>query len=246
MKHLLFTIIVCALVAVPATANPYGTVDVDYQGVWDAPVLWRAMTIVDTAHGVNQDNTLTGIYRLDIQNYVDNVLNPVDLNANEIGALTGTVDAFCLDILDAPPVPGSPQSYDVLDLSLVPETPAGPMGAARAADVAELLHNNWTNTLTNDSAAAIQAAVWEIVNEDNPGVRSLSTGNFQASGNAAVVAAADGLLGLLGSGVDYTASFVGLSNLDDQDYVAKVPVPGALLLGFFGLFAAGAKLRKYA
>jgi hypothetical protein len=122
------------------------------------------------------------------------------------------------------------------------------MNSAKAIDLAELLHVNWTGNLTAARAAGIEAAVWEIVNEDS-GTYNVSTGNLQVYNNAAVVSAANDMLSYLTPDlqqVDYRGEFVGLSSTAYQDFVVKTPLPGAVLLGFLGLGAAGMKLRRFA
>ena len=46
-------------------------------------------------------------------------------------------------------------------------------------------------------------------------------------------------------GVDFS-NYLGLSNEGVQDYVVRVPVPAAFVLGLLGMGAAGLKLRKRA
>ena len=115
--------------------------------------------------------------------------------------------------------------------------------------------------LTN--AAALQLAIWEIVDEGMSGGAyfpavpagwNLNAGNFQAT-NAVLSAEANALLGnILGDGVaTYSGQYAGLSNPslsgdpkdDYQDFVVRVPIPAAIWLGMLGLTAAGLKLRKY-
>jgi hypothetical protein len=113
------------------------------------------------------------------------------------------------------------------------------MGTAKATALAELLYENWTDGMTNAQLLSLQVAVWEIV-ADGPG-GSLGTGSFTATNAGALT-----LLGTINGGVDYTSYFVGLSNGTYQDYVVRVPLPGAILLGMLGLSIAGIKLRKFA
>jgi len=223
-------------------ADPYGTAQLKYRGYNDLPKLWKATTVKDTNHGINQSSIVTGIYRLDMKDYADSATNPVDLTPSEIALLNGKVDSFCTDIIDT-----AYSSYSIYDVSPLAETPdaaGGPMGATKARDLAELLYTNWTPILSAQTAANIQAAVWEIVNEDSS-TYNVSTGNLTVSGGG-VVSAANTLLGALTGVGDYTGMFVGVSSDSHQDYVVKVPVPGAILLGLLGLGVAGLKLRKFA
>jgi hypothetical protein len=245
MKRLIFITIMCAFLAAPVVADPYGTVQVQYLGYNDPPVLYQTSTVTDSTHGLNGvTGVVTGIYRINLQTYSDNATNPLDLTAGEIAMLQrNRVDAFCIDIIDNPA--GSFTPYDVSPLAEVPDAAAGPMGEEKAIDLAELLYVNWTTTLNASQAAAIQAAVWEIVNEDS-GAYSVNDGNFLLTG-AMADAANTLLVNLTGEGqIDYRSYFVGLTNANLQDFVVKVPLPGAVLLGMFGLGVAGIKLRKYA
>jgi hypothetical protein len=252
MKRVIFIAVMCAFVAAPAVADPYGTVQVKYRNYTDSPVLYRETTVYDSIHmGTAVGRVVTGIYRLDMQTYVDNGGNPLNLSADEIAMLSGKVDSFCTDIIDNPDKSNF-RTYNVSPLEEIPDPVAGPMGDAKAIDAAELLYMNWTSSLDAAQAAAIQAALWEIVNEDS-GTYALGQGaafgNFQMWGNSSVVSAANLLLGNLtpdAQQVDYRGYFVGLTSPSYQDFVVKVPLPGAVLLGILGLGVAGLKLRKFA
>ena len=118
-------------------------------------------------------------------------------------------------------------------------------------------------------AAAVQTAVWEIVDEGNTAngapddlapywdTRKGSTnhGNFYVSDDTIARIANVMLQNVRAKGESDFGGYVALSNDDDQDarggyyyqdYVVRVPVPGAVLLGFLGLSAAGVKLRRFA
>ena len=75
------------------------------------------------------------------------------------------------------------------------------------------------------------------------------------SATSAVKDKANEMLASITDGAAFGGKYVGLSNDDVnypkepgnyQDWVVKVPVPGAVLLGLLGLSAAGIRLRKYA
>jgi len=227
MKKAILIAVVCAFVAAPALGDAYGTATVQYLGYNNLPKLWQETTVKDTDHMTNAvERVVTGIYRLKLSAYSDNAANTDDLSPSETNYLSGTVDSFCIDIVDNA---DGTHTYDVDPLAETPNGPAGPMGPTKAIDLAELLYVNWTDNLTALQAAAIQAAVWEIVNEELE-TYSVSTGNMQVWNNDDVVSAANTLLGNLtpdATQPDYTGCFVGLSNTDYQDYVVKVPVPAA-------------------
>jgi hypothetical protein len=136
------------------------------------------------------------------------------------------------------------------------------MGPLKASLIAELLIKNPYSTALE--AAAVQVAVWEILDENhflfggaNPWNVSagLSQGNFYldtSPGNDDEIAVADlantmlGNLSAAGLPFDrYTAVSNGPGTKNWQDFVV-VPVPAAFLLGMLGLGAAGLKLRKFA
>lgn len=116
-------------------------------------------------------------------------------------------------------------------------------------------------------AAAAQAAVWEIVdefNEDTDGPTgdpipdpivtdtwNVETGLFYISGNDDVRDIANAMLSnIVGLGPSSFGDYRAVSNSTGaslyQDYVVRVPIPGAVLLGILGMGVAGVKLRKFA
>jgi hypothetical protein len=156
------------------------------------------------------------------------------------------------------------------------------MGSLRAGYLATLLNtywdqDNWSSVTSrtfdlgggpavysaNRVAAAVQAAVWEIVDEFNtdttgwtgdtvvPTGWNVKSDLFRVSGDATVQNLANAMLSsVVGTGPSSFANYWGVSNSRDashyQDYVVRVPAPAAVLLGMLGLSVAGLKLRKYA
>lgn len=124
------------------------------------------------------------------------------------------------------------------------------------------------NTYTDKQAAgALQLAIWEIVDEFNTDYDGtdgekikekqwdVTKGVFTASGDSKIITLANSMLkyiaGLADSELSSTANYIAVSNgLNDctgygyQDYVVRVPLPGAVLLGMLGLGAAGLRLRR--
>jgi hypothetical protein len=166
--------------------------------------------------------------------------SPPDVYAGSYNLIVDGVSmqSFCIDLQDNSI--GTIQTHNVVHLEDAPDPDAGPMGTARAMALAELLYENWTTGMSNADLLSLQVAVWEVV-ADWDGAYDLTGGSFTATN-----AGASAYLATIGGGVDYTSYFVGLSNGTYQDYVVRVPLPGAILLGMLGLSIAGIKLRKFA
>ncbi len=182
------------------------------------------------------------------------------------GVLVGDLDALCIDIWDNST--SSYHEYQVLPLDEAPDPGAGPMGPVRASYLASLLNNEWKTGLTPIEKSALQAAVWEVVDEgrqriwpdgttsSNPDpVRenfNVSTGTFQVAGDADVVKIANEMLARIAAGGASFANYLAVSDSTVpgvlgryQDYVVRVPLPGSILLGAFAVSLAGRKLRKF-
>lgn len=253
MKRLAFIAVLSMLVAVPAMADLYGTIDVQFTEVTPR-----------TAVGIWSSNpSLTGGTSVQAGAYNLNLSNVSGVPAWWEAPLTGEVQGFCIDIWD--PSSTDNLGYDVLPLALAPDPQAAPfegMGALRAAYMGELLDTYWVGSLTNLEAAALQVAVWEIVDEGSQVLgdpdpfawsTSLNSGNFYV-GNVLVANRADEMLAAIVADKQATVvgNYVGLGNPmaqdpkgeDFQDYVVRVPVPAAVWLGVLGLSAAGLKLRR--
>ncbi|UCD51804.1 MAG: hypothetical protein JSW27_04055 [Phycisphaerales bacterium] len=249
MRSLALILVLSVLVATPALADLYGTVDVVYNGY--APQ--TGVVIYTYTMPLITDG---GVAHLELSN-VTGV--PVWWESY----LTGSVDSFCIDVADYTPPIGRVVEYDVVSLNSAPDPWAGPMGEIRARYLAELLDENWSSSLTAVEAAALQLAIWEVVDESHVSVADpklaatgldIRQGNFYADATAAILDTAQAMLDAIGDGVDYAGKYVALSN-DDlqtskgqmglyQDWVVRVPVPTAVWLGVLGLSAAGLKLRK--
>lgn len=223
MKKVITGAILCAFVATPVMA--------DFAVSNPAPYVNPGTTqvIYDPAYA----NVYTGVYRV----YVS--------GSGALG-LDGAWDSFCIDIWDS----GGGNAYNLVGLAQAPDSPGGPMGDATAGKVAYLLDQYWNDTwLTtanlgnrNNNAAALQLAIWEVVAETS-GTLSLTAGTFQASNTTVRGYAAD-LLESIGSNIGSIGSYRVFSSTGTQDYVVRVPVPGAVLLGMLGLGYAGIKLRR--
>jgi len=241
MRRAIAASALCVFLAVPALA--------DFQ-VWKTSV--DPSLLVDVVSSGYDGPALAGIYNLTIDGSA---------------ALDGTgVQAFCIDIWDAAPLRSDNALYNAVPLSQAPDpgaAPIGGMGNVKAAHLVQLLDAWWGAPLQasspNVQAAAIQVAVWEIVDELAANSYNVTSGQFYASGDAEAVALATTMLGsvdLSNSDVDLsgylaltstdgsTGEYTGLGNY--QDFVVKVPVPAAFVLGLLGLGVAGTRLRKHA
>lgn len=148
---------------------------------------------------------------------------------------TNSFLGWCIDLLQtiktAPYTPGQP----------------GQVSASEADDLNRLFTIGRATAQTDAiTAAAFQVAIWEIVYETD-GSYQLGTGNFQASDNAAVVSAAQGLLNNLGTAPGtYALSF--FTSATSQDLVtgvpAPIPLPASGLLLLAGLGAMGVARRR--
>ena len=233
-RRIVFITVICVFTASPLTADPFATVELMETSVDPGMV----MTINSSGY---DGSVFAGIYNLALQN-ATNTFN---------GSLDGSVEAFCIDVWDF--APGTFQPYDMVSLVEAPDPLAGPMGPTKAAHLAQLLDNYWHGSLDDTTAAALQIAVWEVVDEASANSYNVSGGNFQASGDLDVALLANTMLDSITTGVAFT-NYLALSNHETdaatgmglyQDYVVKTPVPSAVLLGMLGLGAAGVKLRKF-
>lgn len=242
MKYINLAIIVCLLGAMPAMASMYGTVDVSYQSV-------SGLKIAYQSGGVTTSNICAGLMTIDLSN----VSLYASTDSSWSGGLSGVVEAFCVDLQDN--AKSVTVEYDVVDLAETPDPASSNMGSLKAAYVAELLDEYWNDSyLTSKlNKAALQLAIWEIVDEDGSDF-DITSGTFSlvsvkdADLRDLLIDEVTSLLSSLSTGTDPYDKYVGLTNDDDtklyQDFVVKVPVPGAVLLGVIGIGAAGARLRR--
>jgi len=248
MRRTVLVAALCALMGAPA----WGDMTVYVKEVSVSP----GQSVSFVSSGLDASST-AGVYNL----YLSGVAG---VPASWTPYLSGNVQSFCIDLYNYSST--STKLYDIMSLDDTPDTPAGPMGSVRAGYLARLFDMYWTPSLTAANAAALQIAVWEIVDEQhgvaNPdpakwNARNDTAGGLPPSGNFYVgndtqANLANTMLGAVRTAgmAPFADKYVGLSN-DDldlyyQDFVVKVPVPGALLLGFLGLSAAGLRLRRFA
>lgn len=265
MGRAAFVAVLCAFVATPALAGPslYGTVDVQYTGLIRGVVL----DLVSSQTIASEIDTLeAGLFQLQFSN--PSFIGP-DAIPDGSYFNPGSTSAFCIDLADS--LPYVSKEYDVVSLDAAPDPWAVPtlggMGADKARLIAELLTKNTYET--PEKAAAMQVAIWEIIDENygggsNPWNVSGGQGNFYLDtvngthGEGAIAGLANTMLTTLTTGLPfdkYTAVSNGPGVKNVQDLVVvpvpvsvcvPIPLPGALLLGMFGVGAIGLMRRKFA
>ena len=158
----------------------------------------------------------------------------VDLKVN------GTpTDGFCIDPFHWS-IPGV-QNYNTETLGDGPKAPGGPMGAATALKIEQLWGEFYSHTMSNQDAAGLQIAIWELVGGVNFQLDSsddygASTMLDWVTKNPAATAA--DLIAVTGPGQDYVIP--GLT-----PNITRVPDAGATItlfsMGLAGLAMARSK-----
>lgn len=142
-------------------------------------------------------------------------------------------DGFCVDPWHWSSA--APQTYETVALGVAPKPP-GPMGADTALKIEQLWAHYYSPSISNDTAAGLQIAIWELVDaaifSASFSVNSYDYGasSFISWVDANSSAPAANLVGLTGPGQDYAVEKV-------SDTGTTVTLLG---LSFMGLVA----LRK--
>jgi hypothetical protein len=159
---------------------------------------------------------------------------------------------ICLDLFEGISV-GSTHTWVVDDLENAPIDVPPTLGA-RANDLRKLIGGalvggllSNASLLTADQAAALQLAVWEIVNETG-GTYNVNSGVFNVGsrGTTTTRAAANTLLAGL-SGYTAAKNLYALTNATYQDFLVQTPIPAAAWLlgsGLLGLFGISRRRRQ--
>jgi hypothetical protein len=180
----------------------------------------------------------TGVGASEIVNISSSSLGTFNAYAGVLKLLVDGVptDGFCIDPWHFSS--SAPLTFEEVALGSAPKPP-GPMGPEAALAVEQLWAHFYSAAITNENAAALQVAIWEIVDASVVGGSfSINSYDYGASTMLAWLsanpnAAAADLIGLTGAGQDYV--------------VQKVPDGGAsvalLGLSFVGLLGLRRKLR---
>lgn len=170
------------------------------------------------------------------------------------GDLVGTTPqfyAFCLEPLEFINTGGSyTYTFDALENGA---TNIGGIGVTKADYIRELFYQqlpDFSATITNEKASALNVAVWEIVRENPSNAFNVLSGDasfssFNTAGTNMLTLAQSYLSGLTGSGprLDnlYALTKVGAQDLLVQTQSAPVPEPAAVVSllsgGVIGLLA---------
>lgn len=138
---------------------------------------------------------------------------PINVYAGVIKLLVDGVptNGFCIDPFHMSP--SGPLGYNTINLSDAPKPP-GPMGVAAALKIEQLWQQYYTPAISDTTAAGLQIAIWEIVDQAIASETVSINGNdFGASTfldwvNTHSDAAAADLVGLTGPGQDYVVQRV--------------------------------------
>jgi len=243
MKHVIGALVICMMAATAAQAATY-------------------VRFVDVTPGGSVNEYSAGVYNLEVIESPPNT-------APTVGSTTsgGTpTDSFCVDALGTISSGTGWQIYTVEALKDAP-LPAGAMGTAKAKDIEQLFaaaygpDDDWsTKTVTgvsvNDYAAAVQGAVWEIINETGPNGYRMGLDNWDWVGNTAINTQAQTWLDLINTDntdtTDNMPQYLNLkvlSNTSYQDFAvvkseAVVPEPLTMASAFFAIGGLGAYIRR--
>jgi hypothetical protein len=134
---------------------------------------------------------------------------------------------------------GNSYTYQVVNLGDAPTSQSPGMGNAKAALVRELFGRFYHAGMTSDEAVAMQAATWEIVNDDG---LDLADGDFRVGVGGNVTAGIQTSIQNMLDALDGTGPKLAMRAMVGdgiQDQVFIVPTPGGMaLLGMGGLVMA--------
>lgn len=210
---------------------------------------------VDMNFSVTDPSATSGGTQAGLFNWTGTAGNPAGLQ--------GHYRAFCIELTQHVGA-GTTYTYQTAALETAPQptTSVTPMGTAKASAIRELFGRFYSPSfgfdingpgISNEEAAAIQLAVWEIVYEtasssgSGPGAAfglnfGLAGGNAVFSGDAGVLALASGFLAALDGTGPQALDLIALTSDTAQDML--IPTPSATVLAGLGLAAAGRRRRR--
>ena len=184
---------------------------------------WSSLTPVlySTGSGAESGTTAAGMF--------DITLNGMNTNS------------FCIDLTHYA------ANYGVTDSSYIESNLSNIITPQQYADLNHLF-SNYGNLLSSGGVndAAFQVAIWEITNEQTS-IYNLSSGNFTLSTDANVQNLAGSWLSNLGTGHNYTFSYLESSEHKQAQMTwhNTVPEPGAIsLVGAAGLLLGLRRRRR--
>lgn len=167
-------------------------------------------------------------------------------------ALSGTdttnLRTFCTELAQQTTQQGQTHTYNIKDVSQLPDPPAGPtgMGTAKADNIRELYTVAAGNQFGNNiNAAAFQLAIWNLVYDTDftldSGVVRTQTDSY--TDKSSILSQANAWLNAVNTNSYSHASLVGLGSDTKQDQIFLVPLPAPVALGLAGLVGVGVVRR---
>lgn len=216
-----------------------------------ASLLFGSAAMADTVDlaymGVNTTYTASGSYAGGSYNSYVGAYN-IRVNNGD------TFASFCIDIYDLSGTKEQNYTYNVTPLADAPQsggdsnTQMGEPGALAVRKLWDMYYQAATSDLK--TAAALQVAIWEVVNEKGSGSYSLTGGSFTATGGNFVNTSATGeLADIAQEMLDSIAShnpadlpnlFAYVNTFDNTHYQDFIGVPdGGVTLALLGISMGG-------
>ena len=174
-------------------------------------------------------------------------------------------DSFCVDVTDSSTTTW--QIYNVVELENAPDPSGKNMGTAKANDIRQLFALAFLpaavwHEASDSKAAAVQAAVWEIINEKAGTAYSLTNTPgetwWTTAGNEGTINTANGWLTTIntdnavdgGNDLPLYPDLMVLTNETYQDFtivrkgIPPVPEPLTMASAFFAIGGLGAYIRR--
>ncbi len=159
---------------------------------------------------------------------------PVNLLVNGVAIQGFCIDPFHWSI-------GGPQSYTAEPLASGPKAPVNGMGAAKALEIEQLWGQYYSASMSDETAAGLQIAIWDIVGDSNFQLKSgIDYGagdmlNWVAGNKDAPVVS---LIAVTGPGQDYV-----IPNNPSIPNLTNVP-DGGQTVALLGMGLAGIALLR--